>query len=71
MAGAQTSEDLGRYFGATLTEAEVRWLMKHEFAQTAEDVVWRRSKLGLQLDPSQIAAIDEWMQSAAMQMAAE
>ena len=71
MAGAQTSEDLGRDFGATLTEAEVRWLMKHEFAQTAEDVVWRRSKLGLRLDPSQIAAIDAWMLSAATQMAAE
>jgi glycerol-3-phosphate dehydrogenase len=43
---AQSAADLGRDFGATLTEAEVRWLMAHEFARTAEDVVWRRNKLG-------------------------
>ena len=44
-----------------MTEAEVRYLMAHEWAVTAEDVVWRRSKLGLQLSAAEIAAIDEWM----------
>ncbi len=58
---ARTAADLGQDFGATLTETEVRWLMTHEFAQTAEDVVWRRSKLGLRLDKGQIAALDKWM----------
>ena len=43
---------------ATLTEAEVRWLMDREYARTAPDVIWRRSKLGLRLDPAQIAAIE-------------
>ncbi|MCV2874654.1 glycerol-3-phosphate dehydrogenase [Rhodobacteraceae bacterium XHP0102] len=71
LGDAKTADDLGRDFGATLTACEIQWLMKHEFAQTAEDVVWRRSKLGLRLDPSQVAAIDDWMQSAAPQMAAE
>jgi glycerol-3-phosphate dehydrogenase len=52
---ATTPADLGRDFGATLTEVEVRWLMTHEFAQRAEDVVWRRNKLGLRMTPDQIA----------------
>ena len=48
----------------TLTEAELRWLMDKEYAYRTEDVVWRRSKLGLLLGDAQIAAIDTWMQSA-------
>ncbi len=57
--------DTGRDFGAGLMECEVRWLMDLEFAQSAEDVVWRRSKLGLRLDKEQIAALDEWMKNRA------
>ena len=52
---------MGRDFGATLTETELRWLMAHEFARRADDVVWRRSKLGLRMTPDQIAAVDAWM----------
>ncbi len=51
--------DLGRDLGADLTEAELRYLVNAEWARTAADVVWRRSKLGLRLSPAQIAAIDE------------
>lgn len=58
---ARTAADLGRDFGGTLSEAEVRWLMAREFAQTAEDVVWRRTKLGLRMTADQIAALDGWM----------
>ena len=58
---AKTQADLGQDFGATLTEVEVRWLMDHEFAKRAEDVVWRRNKLGLRMDAAQIAALDVWM----------
>ncbi|WP_372885684.1 glycerol-3-phosphate dehydrogenase [Shimia sp.] len=54
-------DDLGRDFGATLCQREVVWLMTREFARRAEDVVWRRSKLGLRLDAAQIAALDDWM----------
>ena len=50
-------EDLGPIPGADLTEAEIRYLQTHEFAQTAEDIVWRRSKLGLRLSGSEIAAV--------------
>jgi glycerol-3-phosphate dehydrogenase len=44
-----------------LTESEVRYLMANEWACTAEDVVWRRSKLGLRLSADEIAALDQWM----------
>jgi glycerol-3-phosphate dehydrogenase len=61
LGDASRAEDLGRGFGATLTEAEVNWLMGKEYARTAEDVVWRRNKLGLRLTGDQIAALDSWM----------
>lgn len=64
LGGAGTAADLGRDFGATLTACEVRWLMQHEYAQTAQDVVWRRSKLGLRMSADQIAALDAWMAAA-------
>ena len=47
LGAASTLADLGEDFGATLTEAEVRYLMAQEWALTAEDIAWRRSKLGL------------------------
>ncbi|RYG93099.1 glycerol-3-phosphate dehydrogenase [Loktanella sp. IMCC34160] len=58
---AKSAKDLGRDFGATLTAAEVDWLMANEYARTAEDVVWRRNKLGLRLSREQIRTLDEWM----------
>jgi len=63
LGDAAAAADLGRDFGATLTEAEVRWQMRHEFARRAEDVVWRRTKLGLRMTPEQIATLDDWMQA--------
>lgn len=53
--------DLGRHFGADLTEAEVRWLMENEWARTAEDILWRRTKLGLRLSEGEALALDDWM----------
>ena len=61
LEGAATAADLGRDFGATLTEAELRWLIANEYARTAEDVVWRRTKLGLRMSGEEIAALDSWM----------
>lgn len=60
LGDAATQADLGQDFGATLTEAELRWLRDREYACSAEDVIWRRSKLGLRLNTAQIAAIDQW-----------
>ena len=61
LAGVTTTAGLGRQFGAGLSEAELRYLMDAEWAVAAEDVVWRRSKLGLRLTRDQIAAIDDAM----------
>jgi glycerol-3-phosphate dehydrogenase len=61
LGDAKSASDLGRPFGAGLTEAEVRYLISSEWARTGEDIVWRRSKLGLRLSPAEIAAIDDWM----------
>ncbi|MBY0612029.1 MAG: glycerol-3-phosphate dehydrogenase [Beijerinckiaceae bacterium] len=58
--GARSMADLGRAFGAGLTEAELSYLARHEWAETAEDVVWRRTKLGLRMSEAEIAAVDAW-----------
>ena len=50
---ARSAADLGEDFGATLTQAELTWLHRHEFARTAEDVLWRRTKLGLRMSQEQ------------------
>ena len=65
LGGASSTDGLGRHFGDTLWEAEVRYLMDHEWARTAEDVLTRRSKLYLRLDETQAAGLGEWMKSAA------
>ncbi|PJI91681.1 homodimeric glycerol 3-phosphate dehydrogenase (quinone) [Yoonia maricola] len=61
LGDAKSAADLGRDFGGTLTEAEVKWLMAKEYALSAEDVVWRRSKLGLRLTSDQVATLDAFM----------
>src|SRR6185369_7407311 len=61
LGDAKSAGDLGQAFGATLTAREVRYLMASEWALTAEDVVWRRSKLGLRMSREEIAAIDDWI----------
>lgn len=58
---AASAADLGRHFGADLYEAEVTYLTKHEWAVTAEDVLWRRTKRGLTLTAEQAASLDEFM----------
>ena len=69
LLGACSGDQRSETSGATgpispwhsLTEAEVRYLMANEWAVTAEDVVWRRSKLGLRLTSAEISDLDEWM----------
>ncbi|MFT6062424.1 MAG: glycerol-3-phosphate dehydrogenase [Paracoccaceae bacterium] len=64
LKGASSAADLGRDFGATLTGAEVNWLIEHEWARCAADVLWRRTKLGLRIDAEGAAALDAFMQDA-------
>jgi glycerol-3-phosphate dehydrogenase len=64
---ARSNADLGRHFGGELHEAEVRYLVENEWAVTAEDVLWRRTKRGLHLSREQVAALDEFMRGISRQ----
>ena len=71
-ATGEAAEDgaLGPCFGADLYAAEVRYLMAKEWARTADDVLWRRTKLGLRLSKDETAALDAWMADARRGVAA-
>ena len=60
LGSAKTKDDLGQAFGATLTETELVYLQKKEWAITPEDVLWRRTKLGLHMTESERAEVAEW-----------
>jgi glycerol-3-phosphate dehydrogenase len=70
LAGAASTADLGQVFGADLTEAEVRYLIAEEWATRADDVLWRRSKLGLRLSPAETTALEAFMQTASARRSA-
>ena len=61
LADARNPGDLGVHFGHDLYEREVRWLIEKEWARTADDVLWRRGKLGLRLTDEEKAALEAWM----------
>jgi glycerol-3-phosphate dehydrogenase len=54
-------EALGRNFGAGLTQREIEYFVTQEWAETAEDVLWRRTKCGLHLDAAQRAEVDAFL----------
>jgi glycerol-3-phosphate dehydrogenase len=64
LEGAASTSDLGRPFGAGLYEREVRYLIDVEFARTADDILWRRTKLGLELSAKEQAALAAWISAA-------
>ena len=64
---AKSAADLGRCFGADLYEAEVRYLMAQEWAQTADDVLWRRTKRGLRLSAGEALALEDFMRGTLAQ----
>lgn len=65
LGNAGCAADLGRDFGAGLTEREIDWLFTNEWARTASDILWRRSKLGLMLSETQTNDVAAYMDSAA------
>jgi glycerol-3-phosphate dehydrogenase len=58
LENAKSLDDLGRRYAGDLTEAEVRYLVQHEWAQSADDILWRRSKLGLKATAEDVVALD-------------
>lgn len=69
LAHAKSVNDLGRYFGGQLYEVEARYLMAQEWAQTAEDVLWRRTKHRLHLTEVEQAAFAKWFEKALIEAA--
>ncbi len=61
--GARSEADLGLHFGAGLYAAEVDWFMRQEWAREVEDVLWRRTKCGLGIDPAGRRALADYMAS--------
>jgi glycerol-3-phosphate dehydrogenase len=61
---AKSRTDLGPAFGPELTAAEVRYLMTHEWARFPDDILWRRSKLGLTMQPEERDALAAFMAKA-------
>jgi glycerol-3-phosphate dehydrogenase len=61
LGDARQRADLGPGFGPELTGAEVRYLMRREWARFPEDVLWRRSKLGLTMPPADREALAAFM----------
>jgi glycerol-3-phosphate dehydrogenase len=61
LGSAASLADLGRDFGGGLTEAEAAYLVDQEWARTAEDILWRRSKMGLHTGPDTAEALQSWL----------
>jgi glycerol-3-phosphate dehydrogenase len=59
--GAHSTEDLGIHFGADLHQREVDHLIATEWAVTPDDVLWRRTKLGLRLDQPAVERLAAYM----------
>ena len=64
LARPKAAADLGPAFGPELTGAEVRYLMTKEWARFPDDILWRRSKLGLTMPPADREALAAFMASA-------
>jgi glycerol-3-phosphate dehydrogenase len=65
LGGAADQAALGQQFGAGLTEREVRYLAEHEWARSADDVLWRRTKLGLRLSAEERRCLEQWFAAKA------
>jgi glycerol-3-phosphate dehydrogenase len=65
VAGAGSREDLGIDFGACLYEREVEHLVAREWAVTADDILWRRTKLGLRLGAAERERLTHWLAARA------
>ena len=61
LGGARGMADLGQDFGAGLLEAEVRWLVDNEWARTVDDILWRRTRLGLQAGEDTAERLTAWL----------
>ena len=61
LGDARGAADMGRCIGADLTEREIDWLVRTEWARTGDDVLWRRSKLGLRLNATEVQVLEDYL----------
>ena len=61
LANKQSMNDMGEYFGSGLFAAEVDYLINQEWARSVEDILWRRSKLGLFLQNEEIERLEKYV----------
>ena len=67
LGDCQNSESLGQHFGADLYQVEVDFLVRAEWARQADDIVYRRTKLGLRMQPHEIAALQTYLDDLPIQ----
>lgn len=65
LEGANSYEDMGQDFGASLTEREAIFLCETEFAKSADDILWRRSKRGLHMTEAERSNFAKWFETRA------
>ncbi len=65
LGDARKASDLGKSFGNGLHEAEIVYLMRHEWARNAQDILFRRTRLGIGYDTEQIQSLQAFMECAA------
>jgi glycerol-3-phosphate dehydrogenase len=63
LGSAKRMQDLGEIFGADLTQREVEYLIEHEWARTADDILWRRTKLGLRMGANDKLRLETYLQT--------
>ena len=61
LGNAMTYRELGRFFGGNLYENEVRYLMEREWAMSVEDILWRRTKEGLNLSDGEVRTLSDFL----------
>ncbi|MEH3116955.1 MAG: glycerol-3-phosphate dehydrogenase [Methylorubrum populi] len=64
LGDARAPADLGETFGGDLSAREVDYLVRHEWARTSDDILWRRSKLGLRTDREGVARLGRYLSAA-------
>lgn len=61
LANSTSMHDLGKHFGAGLYQREIEYLIDYEWAETCDDILWRRTKLGLYLQAAEVAVLKNWL----------
>jgi glycerol-3-phosphate dehydrogenase len=66
LGGARSTRDLGRDFGLGLFAREAEFLVAEEWARSAEDILWRRTKLGLEAPAAMVGELAAFLERSAV-----